>query len=587
MAGYTELELKTFDLSSRDSDLSLSVTSLALLSDLPPSQQSSEELCDLIQSNELWLVSPGICRIQIIVHQNKLPILPDGAETGFLEHLADAICQCSVGQPSDSKFSCLHESHQLWPSLGLTIKQEDIQYQPLYDGAPNLYFIVEHPEKSSILLSPTHTPTARFNGIECLLCYNSETPEAYGADSERAGIRDKTVHAYRPEAVSGLDALNPINTYKDEMSDEYWDNLITDVPINQAQQRWDDAGYLAQTALQVTIGAKERIRGLRVLHLDSRPSLLQLAPAIWNAHYLEAVTFHVANFPIISNIIATASRSRSPTLRRKSLKLFVDDDQESTGADIDINAHRDAIHKRLWDLVQTGLEPTIGTKNTNKNLSSQWSETTSEGFDFTPMKLEGLDEYESGQIDMDNRHIGFGDALDDSWPSYQYAGYEHEIQDNDIKSDSAAEHEQWWDENEDVEFTDEDLLTEDIDAVKDEDEDTNPPEFSLYASSSDWYSSYTEDMDETPPDEQDFSESFNHHIMDLVGLQEAGHLYNVDTIYIATNEVPFSPQYEPLDEEQQMVVHREGSRLRGSEELMDENNWSNEHVEYQDVEIYE
>lgn len=97
MAGYTELELKTFELSSIYSDSSISVTSVALISDLP-SQYSSEELYRLIQSKELWLVSPGLCRIQIIIDRSRFSMLSDEADVGFLEHLADAICQCSVSQ---------------------------------------------------------------------------------------------------------------------------------------------------------------------------------------------------------------------------------------------------------------------------------------------------------------------------------------------------------------------------------------------------------------------------------------------------------------------------------------------------------
>ncbi|OTA57228.1 hypothetical protein K449DRAFT_139876 [Hypoxylon sp. EC38] len=272
MTDYTELELKTFDISGRDSNLSLSVTSLALVSDLPSSQKSPEELCRLIQSKQLWLVSPGVCRIQIIVRQNKLPIVPEGAEIGFLEHLADTICQCSV-----------------WATLGLTIKQEDIQYQPLYNGAPNLYFTVEHPQKASVLLSPTHNPTARFNGIECLFCYNSETPETSQVKTEQADTRGTNMNAYHLERISELEALGSNNAYEEETSAEYWDDPMLDMSMSQAQQRWNDAGYLAQVAIHVIIGTRERIRGLRVYHLDTRPSLLQLAPAIWNAHYLKVI----------------------------------------------------------------------------------------------------------------------------------------------------------------------------------------------------------------------------------------------------------------------------------------------------------
>ncbi|KAI0833013.1 hypothetical protein F5Y06DRAFT_307442 [Hypoxylon sp. FL0890] len=567
MADYTELELKTFDLSSRDSDLSLSVTSLALISDLPSPQQSSEELCQLIQSKQLWLVSPGVCRIQIIVRQNQLSLSSDGIEVGFLEHLADVICQCSI-----------------WPSLGLTIRQEDIHYQPLYNGAPNLYFIVEHTQKSSVLLSPTHNPTARFNGIECLFCYNSDTPGASQVDTEQADAQDTNISTYFPGAVSEFEAIDSTNPYEDEISGDYWNDPIPDVPLNQARQRWNDAAYLAQMALQITIGVKERIRGLRIVHLDAQPSLLQLAPAIWNGHYLKAMTFHVAKFPIISNIIATVSRGRSPALRRKSIKLLIGSDEEGAGAEIDINIYRNSIHKRLWNLVQTELEPTIRMKDTTKSLYPQWSETTNEAFDFIPAEFEGLDEYESGvPINMDGSHgTVFHDAVEDGQPFYGYLG--HEIWDNDIEFDDTAEYQQYW-ENEGVRFIDEELPMEDTDVVKQEDEAIYPPDFSLHASYPNWYSSDIGAPDETTTDEQFIAEGFSHPGM---AVDEPARLYDVDSIYITTNELPFSPEAELWDELQEEAAYRSGGShfIVLDERLADENYWPNEQVD-QVVEVYE
>ncbi|KAI0124499.1 hypothetical protein F4776DRAFT_665057 [Hypoxylon sp. NC0597] len=526
MTDYTELELKTFDISGRDSNLSLSVTSLALVSDLPSPQQSSEELCRLIQSKQLWLVSPGVCRIQIIVRQNKLP---DGIEVGFLEHLANAICQCS-----------------LWASLGLTIKQEDIQYQPLYEGAPNLYFIVEHPQKSSVLLSPTHSPTARFNGIECIFSYNSETPEISQVDMEQADTHNTNMDAYSHGATSELKALDWNNFYEDDRPADYWDDPMPNMPVNQAQQRWDDAGYLAQVALHVIIGTRERVRGLRVFHLDTRPSLLQLTPTIWNAHYLKAVTFHVANFPVISSILAMTSRSKSPTLRRKSIKLLVgdaynDDSQEGSGTEIDINIYRDSIHQRLWDLVQIKLKPAIYMKKPNRGFHSQWSETTNETFESTPIKSEDLDEYEDGVlINMGNNDVDFSGAANDGWPFYGFQ--EYEIQDG-VEFDDAAGYQQWWDENEGMEFADEDLPMEDIDVIE-QDEIVYPPDFSLHASFPNWYTSNTENLDETPTDGQYTSGDFGDPAMNVDDLQEPDYLYDADTIYNAINVVQLGPETE-------------------------------------------
>lgn len=69
----------------------------------------------------------------------------------------------------------------------------------------------------------------------------------------------------------------------------YWEDPILDIFAKHSRQRWNDAGRLAQMALYVTIGIRKRMRGLRLFQLDNRPSLLELAPAIWNAHYLKVL----------------------------------------------------------------------------------------------------------------------------------------------------------------------------------------------------------------------------------------------------------------------------------------------------------
>lgn len=79
--------------------------------------------------------------------------------------------------------------------------------------------------------------------------------------------------------------------YEDVWPDPYLEDSMIDNPANQTRHDWDNAAYLAQMAIFVTIGIKKRLRGLRLFQLETRPSLLELAPAIWNAHYLKVGWF--------------------------------------------------------------------------------------------------------------------------------------------------------------------------------------------------------------------------------------------------------------------------------------------------------
>ncbi|KAI1456147.1 hypothetical protein F4805DRAFT_458999 [Annulohypoxylon moriforme] len=505
MANYIELELKTFDLSRGDSNSSLSVTSLALISGLPPSRRP-EEIYQLIQSKQLWLISPGVCRIQISVCRDQSPMGSIENDVGFLEHLADAICQCS-----------------LWATLGLTIKQEDIQYLPLYDGAPNLYFIVEHPSKSSVLLSPPHTPTARFNGIECLFRYQSVLSEVPRAVSERYDIRGTDMDTYSPDNTLHPEELSHPNTsYEDAMLSNYWSDLMVNTPTSRTPQRWDDVAYFAQMALHVIIGIKKRTRGLRLFELDDRPSLLELAPAIWNARYLKAVTSHVANFPIISNILATSTRSQSSSLRQKSAKLLIDgihsgqseDSKEPEGG---LAVYRNSIQQRLWGLLQTTLKPTTRGKNPDSNFKSWSGEFANEAFEFMPMEMDGPGEFEVGPVDMSSPtssdNISFDESPDSGRSLHKYTRFQVEDASSNFHTIHTAEEET---QHEELQHQ---LLHIDH----------------LYSSLSRYPSSSREFFD-IPPTYQYCSDEFTEPISDVDDLHTSDYLYNAAAIHSTPNE---------------------------------------------------
>ncbi|KAI0181496.1 hypothetical protein GGR52DRAFT_40733 [Hypoxylon sp. FL1284] len=349
MAHYTKLDLKAFVLSSKDYDSVLSVTSAAFFSDMP-SEYSPDELCQLILENQIWLISPGLCRIQITVDQSRLSMSPEATYISFLEYLADTICHCP-----------------LWATLGLTIKQEDIHLQPMYDGAPNIFFIVEHPHKASALLSPSHIPTACFIGIQCLFqCYpdNSQVPHA----ESKVPTTDRTNAA----SDSSQDA---VETQALASADDAYGRAGIDAHIIQAQSEREGIAHLAQAAFYEIVGIRNFHHDLRLSPLEFGPSLLELAPAIWNAHYHKTVTLHAASFPMISSIIAASSHGRSSTLRKKSTDLLSDSSVAdistvNTETETKLNVYRNTAKCKLWDLVQTVLDPTIHTKNRNRGRTT-------------------------------------------------------------------------------------------------------------------------------------------------------------------------------------------------------------------------
>jgi hypothetical protein len=97
MANRFQLDLKTFELSTHTSNLSLSITSVAFLYDVPLLDVTQDVLRSLIRSKRLWLLPCGHCRLDVHVQLDDCDILQQ--EHSFFEFIADAIRQCSVNSP--------------------------------------------------------------------------------------------------------------------------------------------------------------------------------------------------------------------------------------------------------------------------------------------------------------------------------------------------------------------------------------------------------------------------------------------------------------------------------------------------------
>ncbi|KAI1083750.1 hypothetical protein F5B20DRAFT_594407 [Whalleya microplaca] len=438
MADYVTLELKTFELSNRNSELSLSMTSLAYIKDLPFSQSSSPDLHHLIQSKQLWLLSPGFCQLQIAVDQSQFPERAPDTEFEFLNYLADAICQCS-----------------LWASLGLLIEKEDIHYHSEYDNGPNLYFVVHHPNKSSALLSPPGTPTAQFTGLECLFRFRFGTHEASHDNSPDFNAEDMETTDNLSTNTVREPVLNPFSHPSPALhSSDPWAGPAEDIGGNDMQELWQDAAYLAQAAMPIVIGAKKRVPGLQLFELGTSPSLLDLAPAVWNAHYLKAAAINARNFPTISRILEASLEGQSPSLREKGAKLLENNAPEdkpennqgvNRGPAADAMGRRTSIQRRLWDLLQATLTPTTHIRNAKRSIVPLPTPQNIEMLEYMPFEEDGLEGYEYEDPDA-AEDIDRSDADSESSPNADWRlrqVSESEAYDGSGQLD-AIENQQWW-----------------------------------------------------------------------------------------------------------------------------------------------
>ncbi|KAI3319197.1 hypothetical protein HD806DRAFT_548761 [Xylariaceae sp. AK1471] len=334
MADRFELGLKAFEISSKGFNLSLSVTSAAFIYDVPLHNATHDELSSLIQSKQLWLLPRGLCRLELRVKLRECDICGEES-AGFLEFIADRICQSS-----------------LWSQLDLTVKILAVQCHADNDNIPNLYFNIEQPDMSSALLSPPHAHTAQFKGLECILRFKTLSRlEASTRGNELIDLE----HPSFPDLMLSLAGV-PTDNYTFDASD-------------LGAEPWENAAYMVEAALYFIFGMRQRFRNLTILKLEEAPSLLELAPAVWNSHYLKSTVNHVKNFAVISNILASSVNAQSPDLRRKGAGLL---EENPSGANRDCNRETEhaarrlesSVQRRLWDLLQATLKPTIGTSKT-------------------------------------------------------------------------------------------------------------------------------------------------------------------------------------------------------------------------------
>ncbi|KAI1162612.1 hypothetical protein F5B18DRAFT_652405 [Nemania serpens] len=368
MADRFQLDLKTIEISGQIFDLSLSMTSVAFIYNVPLRNITQSGLSSLILSKQLWLLPCGVSRLDVHVPLGECDIWRE-QQGDFFEFVGHTICQSS-----------------LWSQLGLKIEILDVQYHQEGDNMPNLYFSIEQPDMSSALLSPPHTNTAHFKGLECILRFKSPTrSEATFRGEEQA---DHDVPLWSSDQIISS-AVTPASHYPLDTRSEV--------------EAWEQAAYLIEAALCITFGTRKLMRGLTIFELEKAPSLLDLAPAIWNSRYLKSTVKHTKNFAVISNILASSLNGQSPQLRRKGAEILRDN------ANIDPNQElghstkqlESSIQRMLWDLLQSILKPTVGTTRASRKATSAAAELYHQDDEVDEILV---DEEASEQFDLPDWH---------------------------------------------------------------------------------------------------------------------------------------------------------------------------------------
>lgn len=173
--------------------------------------------------------------------------------------------------------------------LGLSIHCTRVDYTPGSEDDPNLFFEIEHPDKSSALLFSPISKTSTINGLVCFFDFHSlRAPN----DEEEPNQDGATIYVHQEldqnEGQIKRSRMSPILTEDLPMVEDLGlaELMNNDPAADETSKLRRITGDLAEAALHKVIGLNRRFRGIR-LGRPLSPTLLDLAPTVFNAYYLE------------------------------------------------------------------------------------------------------------------------------------------------------------------------------------------------------------------------------------------------------------------------------------------------------------
>jgi hypothetical protein len=189
------------------------------------------------------------------------------------------------------------------------VKRDDrFQSLDIPPTTSQIFFALEHPASASGLLAPPHVHCARFLGITCSFEFQvkhrpalikSNTHSALGSASPITNLASRRSHRMSSTTVSAttvhrrfVDHVLPRACSDHSTAWHASDGMTPSLRAQNPKHLFEDAdlkskaSVLIKGALHSLIGIKRRILGIRTLTAAPSPSLIEIAPAVWNFRYL-------------------------------------------------------------------------------------------------------------------------------------------------------------------------------------------------------------------------------------------------------------------------------------------------------------
>ncbi|KAK4162234.1 hypothetical protein QBC43DRAFT_215789, partial [Cladorrhinum sp. PSN259] len=353
-----KVDLGSIKLAKKRSRLSLDLTSSCTI--LFPNTTrkklpTAAELSEASSSGQIWISKAGSCQLDFLTLVNGEPLNDSPADPTLVSMVAHLSAEC-----------------QVWQEIGLDLRLKHVAERDNPHHSEATYFLC-HPDLSSGLIAPLDLPTAQFQGLRCEINFQFEITEEEPerlleyTDIHAPNLEEPTQQETPPHS-HGL-RRNPKRTGKaqEAMEDALSKPKTSKTSVvkrtlghveDLEEEDIAEMAYMLDTALRKLIGVKKASPGVRLIKSTPMPSLIEIAPAVWNLQYLQSMAVHSSTIPMISAGISRLMNARSSSLRGKVQRLadraaahndtYVEkNDSEETASD--------GIKKRLWLLCQTTI----------------------------------------------------------------------------------------------------------------------------------------------------------------------------------------------------------------------------------------
>ncbi|KAK0705321.1 hypothetical protein B0H67DRAFT_380205 [Lasiosphaeris hirsuta] len=421
------VDLGSISVATKQSLLSLTLSSsfsIALPS-LWPQPLTAAELCRSSKAGDIWIAKGGSCQIDFRALVN------DGRSgSSNCDHIAA------------SKVVHMAAECPIWKSIGLELRVKHTVPQVAPDQYyPQTSYFLHHPDLSSEMIAPSHVPLARFQGLTCELSFHlhndereakaaqhNTTPQVVAKDSaqENWGHHYNLRRDPRPtKKVSAVrdDSCPESITASRQVGQLEQDSLGTTSP-SKSRMEIGDMVSLLDVALRRLTGVERVSPGIKTTRSMPSPSLIDIAPGVWNLRYLQSLETHARIIPIIANGMARLTNARSASLREKLDKFTrtraPNNPKEGAGED---NLTRDEVKKTLWSLCQTGVRAdpiSKDSKRKKQKLTKTQEQVPIEDPHHTGFELG---EFGEAHVSSYQRDIGI-DVLVDNGLYSQMAGHD-------------------------------------------------------------------------------------------------------------------------------------------------------------------